>query len=404
MDHTPMADFPKRIVNFLSSFTLAFVVLILLGVLTFVGTLEQQHMSLYDVQIKYFESFVLIYKVGGTVPIPLLGGYLLLTILSVNILVGGVVRLRKGSSTYGILVGHIGIVLLLLSSFIEHQYSKKGMVRVLEGATVSSFQSTEEWEVSVRAVKKSGGSREYIVPEKHFDGLDGGGSTTYTHPDLPFKLVLTGYAHNSEPRPVRKEEAGLGIDADGFVLEALEDVGQGNVINVPGLTATVQAIGGGKTRRAILWGGENAAWAFDNGTTQYQIHLRRRTWELPFSIRLKRFVHKTHAGTSMAKEFSSYVTKIEDGKVRDIHITMNEPLRHDGVTLYQSGWGPQNAPPGARMYSDFSVVANPTDRVPIIACFVIAFGMLWHFGRRLMLHLKGESRRRVQRQRKGESA
>ncbi len=397
-----MDDLPKKIVRFLGSFELAFVLLILLGVLTFVGTLEQQHMSLYDVQAKYFESAVLVYWLGDTVPIPMLGAYLLLTIFSVNILVGGILRLRKGKATYGILVAHIGIVTLLMGSFVEFQLSRKGMMRIHEGETGSSFHSTQAWETAVRMVNRDGTSREYVIPEKHFDGLADGGSTTYSHPDLPFKLVLTGYAHNSEPRPERPDEVGLGVD--GFMLQAKNDVTAGDVINVPGLTATVVPTDGTKARRAILWGGEHSPWAFMSGKRQAQIHLRRRTWELPFAVRLKRFVHKTHAGTGMAKEFSSYVTKIEDGKVRDIHITMNEPLRHEGVTLYQSGWGPQNAPPGTQMYSDFSVVENPMDRMPIVACAIITLGLLWHFGRRLLNHLAAEGHRRDQRRLKGENA
>ena len=91
--------------------------------------------------------------------------------------------------------------------------------------------------------------------------------------------------------------------------------------------------------------------------------------------RLNRFVHEMHPGTRMDSRFSSYVTKIEGGLERDVHITMNEPLRHRGYTFYQSGWGPQDAPPGTPLFSTFCVVRNPSDRVPILACVVIAVGL-----------------------------
>jgi hypothetical protein len=95
----------------------------------------------------------------------------------------------------------------------------------------------------------------------------------------------------------------------------------------------------------------------------------------------------------MDSRFSSYVTKVEDGVERDVHVTMNEPLRHRGYTFYQSGWGPPGASPGEPHYSTFSVVRNPSDRVPIWACTVIALGLLVHFGRRLALHVRASSSR-----------
>ena len=394
----------KSALSLIGSMRLAFYLLVLLGILTLVGTLDQQHMSLYDVQIKYFESIVLVYWIGGVLPLPLLGGYLLLTVFCINILVGGIVRLRKGKSTYGILVAHIGIVLLLLGSFVEHQFSSKGQMRLYEGETGSEYISVHEWEVSVRELDRTGRTRESVIPEGRFVGLSGKASTTYGHTNLPFDLVLSGYARNCRPRQVRPGQAGAEGGADGFNLQVLQDVGPGDLINLPGLTATMRPKDGGAIQRAILWGGERVPWSVSMADTQYQFHLRRRTWELPFSIRLDRFVHTRHPGMSMAKEFSSYVTKLQDGLSRDVHITMNEPLRHEGVTLYQSGWGPQGAAPGTTLFSTFSVVANPSDQVPKYACYIIALGLLWHFLRRLSLHLKAEGRRRANLRPGGESA
>lgn len=98
----------------------------------------------------------------------------------------------------------------------------------------------------------------------------------------------------------------------------------------------------------------------------------------------------------MAREFSSYVTKVEDGVRRDVHVTMNEPFRHRGYTFYQSGWGPKDAPPGEPLFSTFSVVRNPADRIPLIACLVIAAGLVVQFGRKLGLHVVAQARARAE--------
>ena len=65
----------QAVVRFLGSFALAIIVLFLLLVLTYFGTLAQADRSLFDVQRDYFESIYLIEKVGP-IPLVLPGAYL----------------------------------------------------------------------------------------------------------------------------------------------------------------------------------------------------------------------------------------------------------------------------------------------------------------------------------------
>lgn len=74
---------------------------------------------------------------------------------------------------------------------------------------------------------------------------------------------------------------------------------------------------------------------------------------------------------------------------------MNEPLRYEGFTLFQSGWGPQNAGPGEPLFSTFSVVNNPADQWPLYSCLVISAGLLIHFLQKLFSYLRAENRRRT---------
>ena len=157
---------------------------------------------------------------------------------------------------------------------------------------------------------------------------------------------------------------------------------------------TLARPGGSEGPRAVVWGRQAFPWAATTGGRTFEVDLRHRSWPLPFRVRLNRFVHEKHPGTRMDSRFSSYVTKIEGGVERDVHITMNEPLRHRGYTFYQSGWGPPDAPPGTPRYSTFSVVRNPSDRVPILACARDrGWASLIHFVRKLLLHIRSESHR-----------
>ena len=126
-----------------------------------------------------------------------------------------------------------------------------------------------------------------------------------------------------------------------------------------------------------------------------QLDFRHLTWDLPFEVTLRDFQRKLHPRTGMASSFSSDITRLQAGVAQDVHISMNAPMRHGGYTFYQSGWGPQNAPPGAKLFSTFSVGHNPTDQGPLVACIIIGIGLLWQFLRKLKLHIRAEVGRRA---------
>ena len=68
----------ERVLATVGSLKISTLLFILLAILTYAGTLEQQYKALPDVQEEFFESIVFVWWAGGKVPIPLLGGYVLL--------------------------------------------------------------------------------------------------------------------------------------------------------------------------------------------------------------------------------------------------------------------------------------------------------------------------------------
>jgi hypothetical protein len=386
-----------RATRLVGSYGVAVVLLVVLFVLTLVGTFAQRDTSLYDVQRRYFDSVVAVVDVGP-ISIPLPGGALTLALLGANLVVGGVIRLRRRVATLGVLVAHLGILVLFGGSLVETLASEKGQMTLSEvapsGAAIAPdrsnrFRSYYEWELVV-AERRADAVIEHVIPWGRLEGLEG--KTLHASAsDLPFEVRVTGWTRNARPRRARSASEGL----HGWVLEALEPAKDAEQ-NVPGARVTLSPRGGNEVS-GLVFGGQAFAWSVDVAGATWEIDLRPRTWTLPFTLRLTRFVHETHPGTQMDKEFSSYVTKIEDGVERDVHITMNEPLRHRGYTFYQSGWGPPDAPPGSPHYSTFAVVRNPSDRVPIYACLTIALGLLFHFGRKLVLYVTTTARSRSAR-------
>lgn len=396
------ADLLRRVVDVLGSFGLACVILALLTVLTLAGTLAQTHKSLFDVQEEYFESLFVLAEFGP-LRLPLPGAYLLLVLLALNLVVGGLVRIRKGVATVGVLVVHAGMLALLGGGLVEYLASDRGSLRLYEGETGAVFQSGELWDLVVEEVAPDGQARAWVVPVEEIAGAGPGRLRSLRLAGLDPGLQVGDYVRNAEVVPVFAAAAGAHGAPDphgahgaparptGYRVRRLDPHPVSAEQNVPALRVLVAA--GEGLQEGVLWGNQAFPWEVRTGEAALRLDLRRREFELPFAIRLEEFVKEDHPGTRLPRRFSSYVTKVEGRVETRIHITMNEPLRHEGYTLYQSGWGPQSEREPPWPYSVFSVVRNPADRVPVWACLVLAVGLLFHFLRKLVNYARAEARR-----------
>lgn len=384
---TPARPLANRVLRGLGSFHLSVGIFAAMFLVVLVGTLQQRTMSLYDVQRTYFESVVFTVKLFGVVPLPLPGGATLIVALAVNLLVGGVLRMRLGASTLGVLVAHVGILVLFVGSAVEWAASEKGAVRLREGASASEFESYTDWELAVVDV---GARKEHVVPQRDLERATDGRVATFTSPALPFDVVVSSWLRNSDAR----RSPGPGIGAEDVVLVPLPDDPKQAEANVAACYVDLRPRDGGASVKGVLWGKAETAFSAEVGGRAWALELRRRSWALPFTVRLDRAVAREHPGTDIPSEYSSYVTRTAAGAERAVHITMNEPLRESGVTLYQSSYG-RDA--DGTVVSGFSVVRNPSDRVPIIACTIIGVGLVMHFLRKLARHVVSQSARRAAR-------
>ncbi len=387
----------ERIVLAFASFHLACTLFVMLLVVVLVGTLEQQHMSLYEVQRKYFSSLFF------TTPVPFPGGALLLGLLFLNLTIGGLLRIRWKTATVGVIVVHVGILMLLVGGFVEYRYSQKGFIKLFEAESGDRFRSYDDWDVVIeRADPDPKLERQWFVPAERVARATDGRTVRVTAPDLPFDVLLTGYARNADVRPARSSGAGI----DGMELVSIASTTLDGEANIPAVVASVVAKGSGAgsaRTRGYLLGSDRGylthrsgayAWSAEFEGVSFHLALVRRSWPVPFETRLDRTIGEKHPGTGMFRRFSSFVTVNDGGVSRDVHITMNEPLRWKGMIFYQSGYeiDPERGPT-----STFAVVYNPSDRVPIIACSVIGIGMMIHFGLRLLRYLDAESKLRLRR-------
>jgi len=372
----------------LSSYGLAVVLLAFLLVLTILGTVEQADQGLYLVQRKYFESLFLVHHLFGVVPVPLPGVYLLMSLLAVNLVCGAIIRAPKSLRAPGMLIAHAGILLLLAGGFVSFHFSTSGSMVLYEGQSANTFRSYYEWVVEIRRLAPTPSAQIWVIPGHDLESIAPAGSRTFVSPEIPFELVLSGFQPNAQPW---EGKAPMLRAIDGVVLRPLpRDREQEQ--NIAGVYADVRPTGGGTNATGatagLLWGLERQPWMVNVAGERWSVGLSRRAWPLPFTVHLDDFVMEQHPNTAIPRVFRSTITRIE-GPVREaVNISMNAPLRHAGYTLFQATWGPQDAAPGAPLFSGFAVVRNPADQWPLISCIVVGAGMLIHFVQMLARHLR----------------
>jgi hypothetical protein len=373
------------VARFTGSFGLAVVVLSFLLVLTFLGTLAQAETSLFEVQRLYFESLIVWQPAFGT-HVPLPGVYLLLVILAINILTGGIIRLRKGTATVGVFITHVGVVMLLAGGLIEFYASTKGHMTIYEGEQSDEYQSFFEWEI---IVAETGGKQEWVIPGERFMTLDPEATATFEHPGLPFVLAVGSVKPNCAPRPAATRSAGdSAAVGDWFLADLPRDLQAER--DIAGLYVRVKDVQGDGVTDGILWGVQRFPLTVQSGGKTWTLDLHKRRWKVPYTIRLDDFRAVLHPRAGgMAKAFESDVTQFRDGTDQRILISMNRPLRDGGYTFFQSSYREDE---DGKWSSTFSVVRNPADSIPLYACIVMATGLLVHFLRKLRLHVRGTTR------------
>jgi hypothetical protein len=387
-----MKTFAKKLFAVVASYGFACVIFIFLFILTLLGTFEQVDHGLYDVQKKYFESYFLVHDLFGKVPIPLPGVSLLAALFAVNLIAGGILRIRKKPETVGNFIAHMGILVLLAGGFIKGQFAIDGQVTLAENQTAEEFYSYYDWELAVAPANQEPPYEEKIIPGEMFSYLPDGETVTFESEGLPFTITVDDFIRNAWPEPARPGSESRVVD--GFFLEERpKDKEAGR--NSSGMYVRLTDKETNESTEHILWGWADRPLAVEYGGETYVVDMRKRLRALPFKIRLDQFTHELHPGTRMDKFFSSDVTRFDDGEEHHYHIAMNEPLRHDGWTFYQESYIPADPESGRPVMSSLAVSMNPADQIPLYACIVIGLGLTIHFVMKLSKYLRKETKRRT---------
>ena len=376
----------KKLIDFLASYALCCVLLLCLFCLTLFGTLYQVDHGLYEAKAVYFHSWFLHAKSGWVLPFPYFpGGMSCMLLLSVNMLLGGLVRMKINRRTIGVAIIHVGIAFMLIAGLVKMMLAEEGNLKLVEGQRSNYFQSYHDWEVAISEFDQGEHPREVVITHQYIADLEGPQSRRFHFSELPFELELSNFVENCRVERKGPMWQSTGPPIDGYgILKMPND--KESEFNVAGMHARVG------DQQGILWGMESEPWTVTYDGKKYGISLRHETYAMPFEIELVDFIKEDHPGMTMAKAFRSQVLKIDDSGEKPVLIQMNEPLREGNLVLFQSSYGQTRS---GREYSVFSVVRNLSDKWPEYSLWVITFGMLLTFLRKLLAFIKAQGKRRA---------
>jgi hypothetical protein len=373
-----------QLYRFFSSLKLTVACLVLGCVIVFWGTIAQVHLGLYRAQNEFFRSFLIYWHPAGTgfhVPI-FPGGYFIGTVLLVNLFVAHFRYYQPGKRKIGILLIHLGIVLLLLGQMLTDFLSRESSLHLRIGETKNYTEADRAFELAVFDTTDKDSDKVVAIP---CSLLVRRGEVSNL--EMPFSVrVKTFYANSildqqSQPgfEPV-KTTTGLGAGI--WWREEPRETDLNRMDMPSAIVEIVTSQGSLGTFLVSGWLDQPQSFAFNHHS--YDLRLRQERYYMPFSLHLIEFRHDKYPGTDIPKNFSSRVRlqNLENGEDREVRIFMNNPLRYAGETFYQASFDPDDHG------SVLQVVRNPSWLTPYLACVLVATGLVIQFLSHLIPFLK----------------
>lgn len=391
----------------LASLRLTVALFVLSLLLVFVGTLAQVDNPTLTAVTDYFRSFFVFVpsqvfvrffqafrwvspttQWGGGFYFP--GGWTIGFLMLANLLAAHAIRFKFNWKRSGILLIHSGLIILMLGELVTGLFAIEGNMTMEQGGATNYLELRETSgflgkingpELAFSDLSVPGREKVVVIPN-HMIRNKG----KISDPSLPFDIEVVEYMTNSsisekttETNPATKGD-GLGILA--IRKAEVSGTSADQKIDIP--SAYLKLIDK-KTNKedgvylASVWLSLSSFKPTQEITTsegkKYQMALRLKRSYKPFQMELIEFKHERYLGTNTPKNFSSKVKLIDPERKDSFEtlISMNNPLRYEGETFYQSGFLPGDKG------TILQVVRNPGWLIPYFSCVIVSLGMLIHF-------------------------
>ena len=339
--------------------------LIWLIILVFFGTIAQKDIGLYASQMKYFSSFYFLFL--GFIPLP--GGRLVLLLMTVNLFSSMFKRNLWQLKKIGIIIVHLGGLLLLAGGGLTAYFSSEGNMVIAEGESSNYVDDYHNMELAFvnNSLKDS---LEYTVVD---ESLLYEGSRFQIFDEGPEIYIISNIKNvRIENRISPADSIYKGL-LEKFVLLPKKPEPE-NTQNRPALIYKIQGTSNGSDGIYGLFLGQGLNDPFKINDQIFHSEYRRERTYVPFNIELIDFEKIMHPGTNVAKSFSSDVNLIENDIPRRTLIKMNEPLRHKGYTFFQASFIDDSDVETTVL----ATVKNYGRLFPYISSIIMSIGLLIH--------------------------
>jgi hypothetical protein len=371
-----------------ASLKLTVVILSLSMFLTLAGTLAQVDQGVWTVVDQYFRSPMVWVNLQMFVPgdairipisIPIPAGLTLGIALFVNLTAAFIVRFTWSVKRFGIILSHLGIILLLVGEFVTGSAAREGNMSIDEGATANFVEDIRSCELAI--IDASGASEDAVtaVPQRVLE------SRLVEHPLLPCTIEVVEFMKNStilgpmQATEAQKRRATVGTGLQLAAIRVPDATGvDGQTVDVP--SAYVRLRKGSEDLGTYMLSVhllEPQPVTIDG--KEYLLSLRFKRTYKPYSVTLIDFKHDKFLGTDKPRNFSSLVRLRDPERSvdREVLIYMNNPMRYRGETFYQASF--KSGDTGTVL----QVVENPGWILPYVSCAMVTIGLLAHFGMRM---------------------
>jgi hypothetical protein len=192
-----------------------------------------------------------------------------------------------------------------------------------------------------------------------------------------------------------KNPATKGTGLSDMVLETprVNGVGGSSDVDVPSAYVTLKKKGTGEDLGTFLVSSYLHPQRVKLDGKAYELALRPKRTYKPYTLHATEVRTEYYEGTGKPKSYSSKVVVLDgsSGEKREVTISMNDPLRYQGETFFQSGMN-RSVPDGPMDITVLQVVRNPGWLMPYISCIMVSLGMIIHFGLHLTKFLEQRGR------------
>jgi hypothetical protein len=321
-------------------------------------------MGLYYAQQKYFSNWLAWF---GPVPVP--SGRLTMLIMFLNMTSLLFRHTLWQMKKVGIIIVHLGALLLLIGGGITAWFSFEGNMVLDEGSKSNFIVNSQQSELAFINTSQPNYDDIISLPERILT------NGTILHPNgIPFSIEIIQFYSNAIPERRKEPKSNFyhGL-AKNFLLMPRENEKEVEM-NRSGILFKISDTNSDADGIYSLFLGQSIPQTLKVKDESFTLVLRRERIYLPFSIELLDFKRVLHPGTTIPKSFSSEVNLIENNIPRRVMIKMNEPLRHASYTFFQASFS-QSA---SGETSVLAVVKNYGRLFPYISSLIMSFGLLIH--------------------------